>query len=159
MSETKKHFRVMGVTTEGHTMESYAELVERALNELAETGYNVTLRDEEKGLLIVGERQTTPEDILERVKNQMKRMGVTVLHNPRTAELLERFEGATNKRVEDVVANVANLTRGYSHEELEAASKEIGEIAEAHADHACGQGQFYKAVATALKQAAQQNLQ
>jgi hypothetical protein len=148
MEEAKKRFRVVGISN-GECLEAYAEEVEFTMNDLTSQGYDIQLRDEANGLLVVGTLASSQSS----GTDSLPYTDLTALI------LLSKFEKATNMRVEDVEKNTADLVKGFSHAQLESVSNEIGGMAALHSDHECSAGQFYRAVANALKQAAQQNLQ
>jgi hypothetical protein len=125
MSDQKK-FKVIGVGRNRpfipNSLEEYARDVEHAMNKLSDDGYNVGLRDEEDGVVIIGE---LPEDISAKIEKALACAGflrTDEAPSHRTGELIARFARATNGRVSDVALNAESCTTGFSVSELESAA-------------------------------------
>jgi hypothetical protein len=163
----KKRFRAVAVSRPNRPIWEFAQELEHKMNELTEDGYSWGLRDDPGGVILIADLSDADEERTGPPRNLMdflKGLGVQPPpeHTPRTGELLRKFVSITNMRVCDVSKpdNVRACVTGYSAKELTEAAETFEKAAEQHKDHDdCSTGEFLRAVAQAVKQAAHENLQ
>jgi hypothetical protein len=166
--KTKKKYRVLGVSRHQRgdlrPIDQYAAAFEAAMNDLVEDGYSVHIRNEENGVLLLGELEAQSEDITAEIAaafNAEKiRLEALAEFSTRTIELLKRFVLKTNGDIGTIEQTAEGCTGGYSAMELKDAMTEIRmHLTDGHRDGApCKDERFLKAVLAVLDQQAQQRM-
>jgi hypothetical protein len=164
----KKQFRVVAVSRPNRPIWEYAQELEHQMNELANDGYDIGLREDPGGVILIASLEEDDDEAQtgapRTLGELLSRFGMQPPpeHSARTGALLRKFAEVTNLRVCDVskADNVRACISGYSAKELAEAAEVFEKAAEQHKDHDdCSAGAFLKAVAQVVKQAAHENLQ